>query len=188
MDKTIINVFIDDQGLIENGKSRQALFNDYYHNKKGIWYKTIDVFLDERHLVYEFYWADPKIVFYDRDDLYPLAKTLILAPSSIINRRIYLHENLTRKYKKVFEYVVTHEIGHLWLFDILGIHHEFQGDELEAWADLFSLFFFVRYRKITELTQFNKILDNAVAVLAKLYKVPVKIFDGNALVTGNKTA
>jgi len=159
---------------IKHGKE---IFNEYWSNNEGTFYKKIDFYMGKRHFVYDIYWADPKVIFYDFDLMkqLPLAKTVIPVNTNHPYPRIFLHNNLTRRYKNIFEYVIMHEIGHLWLFEGLGIRKEFAGNELEAFADLFSCLFFMKYRNIEDIDQFNVILNNTTDLQAKFYKIPLHL-------------
>lgn len=157
-------------------KSQYEIFNDYWHSDGGTFYKKIEFSIDNCSFASDIYWADPNIIFHDIavDKYLPLAKTVIPVYTNHPYPRIFVHHNLTRKYKDIFEYVVTHEIGHLWLYEILGTKAEFTGHELEAWADLFSCIFFMKYRNVEDLDQFNKTLNYSVNIQGKLYKLPLE--------------
>jgi len=155
---------------------KKELFHDYWSNNKGTFYKKFDFSIANRYIACDIYWADPNIIFYDIDAIshLPLARLAIPVVTNHPHSRIFLHNNLIRKYKEIFEYVITHEIGHLCFYDLLGVRSEFTYHELEALADLFSCIFFMKYRNIEDQGEFNRILNNALDLQAKIYKIPVK--------------
>jgi Zn-dependent peptidase ImmA (M78 family) len=79
---------------------------------------------------------------------------------------------------------VAHEIGHLWLDDVVGLTRptaEFYVDELraEAWADYFAYNFFRKYRALTDINDFYSILRESGIIQSQLYhREPTEISKG----------
>ncbi len=164
-----------------DNNSHNDLFKDYYFNNKGILFKSFEINISKFHSRYDIYWGDPNIIF----DVRTLTKTFPLAVTTIPHRynypksRIFLHEKLRRKYDNVFELVIAHEIGHLWLHDIVGFNNPstssfMKEDESEIWADYFSYSFFIKYRNITCFENFIKILEEAGNLQIKIYDLDPK--------------
>jgi Zn-dependent protease with chaperone function len=123
------------------------LFKDYYLSNRGKKYKSFSIAINRYHYKYDIYWGDPNIIF-DKatiNVLLPLAVTVIPHRFNYPNPRIFLHEKLEVK-NDAFEVVVAHEIGHLWLHDIIGINNPsttncMNESDSEKWADYFHTFF-----------------------------------------------
>ena len=154
------------------------LFKDYYFNNKGTLFKSFEININNFHSSYDIYWCDPSIIFDERTliETFPLAVTTISHRYNYPNPRIFLHEKLERKYNNVFEMVIAHEIGHLWLHDIVGFNNPstsnfMKENESEKWADYFSYSFFVKYRNINCLENFIKILEEASNLQIKIYNL-----------------
>jgi len=129
-----------------NKNSPKEQFRDYFVNNKGTLYKKLYIHMGTRSYMCDIYWGDPKIIFYVdsvKDNL-PLAMTVLSKIAGTYNPRIYLHDKLELKYNSIFEMVVLHEIGHLWLIDIIGIGNQLTPNESEVWADYFAYRFFVK--------------------------------------------
>ncbi len=161
--------------------SYNDLFKDYYFNNKGIVFKSFEININNFHSRYDIYWGDPNIIFDERTLIktFPLAVTTIPHRYNYPNPRIFLHEKLEKKYNNVFELVITHEIGHLWLHDIVGFNNPstsniMKENESEIWADYFSYSFFVKYRNITCFENFIKILEEASNLQIKIYDLDPK--------------
>lgn len=158
--------------------SQKDLFKDYYFNNKGTIYKSFEIKINSFNYNYDIYWGDPNIIF-DKKNLretFPLAVTTIPHRNNYPNPRIYLHEKLEKKYNDIFEMVIAHEIGHLWLHDVVGFNNPstnyfMEEKESEIWADFFSYCFFVKYRKIDNLDKFNKILEKANNLQIEIYNL-----------------
>jgi hypothetical protein len=159
--------------------SKKISFNEYYKNNMGILFKKFDMIIGNRYLVYDIYWADPGIIFNGINviEKLPLAVTIIPKVTSHPNPRIFLHEKLELKYKDVFEFVITHEIGHLWLYDIIGVHQHLTPCDVEIWADYFAYNFFIKYRNITKLEQFNNILNKTLILQGQINNIPHETFN-----------
>ena len=154
--------------------TRIKMFNEFYENDSGILYRNFNVAVSGRHFAYGIYWAAPEIVFNeDIIRMMPLAITVIKHPK----HKIFLHEKLKPEHKDIFEYVVAHEVGHLWLYDIINIRQEFSGDELEIWADYFAYSFLVKYRRLSGLEQFDNILNDTLRLQGKIYNVDSALFN-----------
>jgi hypothetical protein len=148
------------------------------NKNNSIFYKQIKLFLEPRSFIFDIYWADPRSIFKEEIiDRLPLASTVFPNGNNIPNPRIYLHTNLTIEYKSVFEAVIAHEIGHLWLYDIIHVHNQLTPDEREVWADYFAFYFFAKYRNITDLEQFSQILNEVLLFQGKIYNIPPSSFD-----------
>ena len=155
------------------------IFKDYYFNNKGLFYKTFETNINKCHYTYDIYWGDPKIIFGSGNGTgnnYSLAVSIIPQRKDYPNSRIYLHEKLELKNKNVFEVVVAHEIGHLFLHDVIGINHQMTIDymeesETEIWADYFAYKYFKKYRKINTIEQFFNIMEEASYFQMELYNL-----------------
>ncbi len=154
------------------------LFKDYYFNNKGTLFKSFEMNINNFHSSYDIYWGDPNIIFDERTliETFSLAVTIISNRYNYPNPRIFLHEKLEKKNKNVFEMVIAHEIGHLWLHDIVGFNNPststfMKENESEKWADYFSYSFFVKYRNINCLENFIKILEEAGNLQIKIYNL-----------------
>lgn len=154
------------------------LFKDYYFNNKGIFFKTFEININNINNRYEIYWGDPDIIF-DRISLkekYPLALTIIPRKKNAPHPRIFLHEKLEKKFTNSFEMVIAHEIGHLWLHDVVGVNHPMTNNsmeeyETEIWSDYFAYEFFVKYRNVYSLEIFNKIIEEAINLQMYIYNL-----------------
>jgi len=156
--------------------TKNDLFRDYYFNNKGTLYKSFDININNFHHSYDIYWGNPDIIFNnDGYTIYhPLAVTQIPQRKNYPNPRIFLHEKFDKKNTSVFEMVVAHEIGHLWLHDIVGLSNPncdycISEDKAETWADYFAYCFFVKYRNIDCLVNFNEIQLKAVELQIEIY-------------------
>ena len=162
---------------------RKELFRDYYLNNKGILFKSFQINIRNFRYRYDIYWGDPSVIF-DAKALaedFPLAVTTISHRYHDPNPRIFLHEKLDQKHNNVFELVIAHEIGHLWLHDIVGFNNpstnSFMNEsESEIWADYFSYSYFVKYRHTTCLDGFTKILKDASSLQLKIYDLDPKLY------------
>ncbi len=155
--------------------SYNDLFKEYYSTNKGIIFKSFEININSSHYSYDIYWGDPNIIFDEKilEKTFPLAVTTIPHRYNYPRPRIYLHEKLEKKYTNVFELVISHEIGHLWLHDIVGFNNpstcNFMDEkESEIWADHFSFSFFVKYRN-TLIGDFIRILEEAGNLQIKIY-------------------
>jgi len=150
------------QRAIQYNKSR--LFNDYYINNNGTLYKEFEININNSRKIFDIYWGDPNIIF-DKNECLPYPLAFIKFPKYVHepNTRIYLHEKIDKKYTTAFEFILAHEIGHFCLFDIFGINHP-RGNiflderNTEIWADFFAYKYFIKYRNINNLENFEKIL------------------------------
>jgi hypothetical protein len=161
-----------------NNATYKDLFKDYYFKNKGTLFKSFEISINNFHYSYDIYWGDPNIIFDEitLKNTFPLAVTIIPHRYNYPNSRIFLHEKLETKYKNVFEMVIAHEIGHLWLHDIVGFNNPHTSsymseNDSEIWADYFSYCFFVKYKFINCLEDFNKILEEAHDLQTKLYDI-----------------
>jgi len=150
-------------------------FDEYYRNNKGIFYKSFETNINNIHNIYDIYWGNPEFIFYNQDIKdQPLALTQFSRWMHDPNTRIYLHEKIEKKYNNAFDFILTHEIGHIWLRDVLGINHP-RGhvfiDNTESWADYFAYIFFQRYRNITNLEQFKNILLDCDNLCKNIYSI-----------------
>ena len=161
--------------------SHRELFKNYYLSNKGILFKSFEINISNFHYRYDIYWGDPNVIFdaRARTKTFPLAITTIPHRYGYPNPRIYLHERLDRNYGNVFELVIAHEIGHLWLHDIVGFNNPSTGnfmneEQSEIWADYFSYSFFVKHRNITSLDSFGRILEDASNLQLEIYDLDPK--------------
>ena len=157
------------------------LFKDYYFNNKGTFLKSFEIEINSFHVSYDIYWGDP-IVIFDKKTLkesFPLAVTVIPQRNIVQNPRIFLHEKVEEKYGKSFEMIVAHEIGHIWLHDIVGFNHPMTGNsmteyESDIWADYFTYSYFIRYRNITCLEKFKKIIKDVINLQMQIFNLDPK--------------
>jgi len=155
-------------------RDAKAIYKDYCDQKKGRLYKSVNFSFETEEYVYDIYWADPKIVFYNADaKLMPIACLTYPLGTLVSNARIYLHEKLTEEYEDIFEYIIMHEIGHSWFYDFMGIRSGFDNHEFEALADLFATIFFMKFRNFADLDQVNTLINNIITLQAKLYNIPL---------------
>jgi hypothetical protein len=165
-----------------NESHHNDLFKDYYFNNKGILFKSFELNINNINNSYDIYWGDPNIIF-DRKTListFPLAVTIIPKRLNYPNPRIFLHDKLDKNIINVFEMVITHEIGHIWLHDIVGFNnlstsYYMDENESEVWADYFSYYFFKRYRNIDCLNKYQKILEEVSELQIKIYYFDPKL-------------
>jgi hypothetical protein len=157
-------------------------FRDYYLNNKGILFKSFEINISDFHYRYDIYWGDPNVIFDARAlaEDFPLAVTTIPHRYNHPNPRIFLHEKLEKKHNSVFELVIAHEIGHLWLHDIVGFNNlstsSFMNErESEIWADYFSYSYFAKHRHISSLDGFAKILKEASDFQLQIYDLDPKL-------------
>ena len=157
-------------------QSHADIFRDYYYTNKGRLYKSFDININSFQQEYDIYWGDPEIIFDDktRKNSSPLAVKIMPTRVNAPNPRIFIHEGLTQEHGNVFELVVTHEIGHLWLDDVVGLTRpsaKFYVDPIraEAWADYFAYTYFRKYRDLNDLDVFCSIMRETGRVQSLLY-------------------
>lgn len=157
------------------------LFKDYYYNNKGTFFRSFEININNFHSSYDIYWGDPMVIFDQKalKEEFPLAVTVIPHRNNSPNPRIFLHDKLEKKYNNSFEMIIAHEIGHLWLHDVVGFNHPMTRNfmkeyETEIWADYFAYSFFVKYRSINCLEEFNKILKGACKLQIQIYNLNPK--------------
>lgn len=158
--------------------SQKALFTDYYLNNKGTFFKSFKIIIGSYQYNYDIYWGDPNIIFEKRDlrRTCPLAISIIPHRYGYPNSRIFLYEKLEAKYKNVFEVVVAHEVGHLWLHDIVGFNNpsttnNMNEEDSEMWSDYFAYSFFQKYRNTNNLENFSKIIEEASRFQMRIYNL-----------------
>jgi hypothetical protein len=163
---------------VVNNTSYHDLFSDYYFNNKGTLYKSFEISINNFHGSYDIYWGDPNVIFDKRSlkEKFPLAVTTIPHRYNYPNPRIFLHEKLENMFNNIFEVVIAHEIGHIWLHDIIGFNNPstnnvMKENESEIWADYFSYSYFIKYRNINCLVNFIKILEETSNFQIKLYNL-----------------
>jgi hypothetical protein len=156
--------------------SHQDLFKTYYSCNKGTLFRHFEIAIGDFHYRYDIYWGDPSVIFdlVALEKKFPLAVTTIPQIAHYPDTRIYLHERLERKHVRVFELVIAHEIGHLWLHDIVGVNNRLTDSrmsesEAEVWADYFSYCYFVKYRNLSCPDDFALILKEASNLQMALY-------------------
>jgi hypothetical protein len=152
-------------GMAMENISHKDLFKDYYLNNKGKLFKSFEISINKFHYSYDIYWGDPDIIFNKEVSIesFPLAVAIMPHRYNYPNSRIFLHDKLEKKYNNVFETVIAHEIGHLWLHDIIGFNNPstdtfMNESESEIWADYFAYSFCKKYRNINCIESFGKIL------------------------------
>jgi hypothetical protein len=162
--------------------SNKESFKEYYKNNRGIFYKKFEERINNENIIFDIYWGDPNIIF-DKQilGLYPMAFIKFPRWKNDPNTRIYLHEKLEKKNAKAFEYVLAHEIGHFWLFNILGINHpkttfRLGERETEEWADYFAYRFFVKYRNMNKLEQLEEVLKEVENFQRSIYNMDPDIY------------
>lgn len=157
------------------------LFKEYFFQNKGQFYKSFKIIIRNHQYNYDIYWGDPKIIFLQKSlsKKYPLAVTVIPHRNNYPKPRIFLHKDIKIENKYVFELIITHEIGHLWLHDILGYNNPsteylMEESESEIWADFFSYNFFKIFRNIKNIKNYLKLLKGASKVQMDLYNLNPK--------------
>lgn len=157
-------------------QSHADIFRDYYYTNKGRLYKSFEININSFQHSYDIYWGDPEIIFDDktRKNSSPLAVRIMPTRMNAPNPRVFIHEELTQEHGDVFDLVVAHEIGHLWLDDVVGLTRptaEFYVDEhrAEVWADYFAYCYFREYRELNDLDDFCSIMKEAGMIQSKLY-------------------
>ena len=157
-------------------QSHADIFRDYYYTDRGKLYKSFDIKIGSFQEKYDIYWGEPEIIFDDNTRKYsfPLAVRVLPTRLHTPNPRIFVHDELTQEHRAVFELVVAHEIGHLWLDDVVGITRptaDFYVDAIraEAWADYFAFCFFRKYRDLVDIETFCTIMKDAVRIQSQLY-------------------
>jgi hypothetical protein len=157
-----------------------TLFKDFYHKNMGVLYKSIFYSINNHRYHFDIIWGKPEIIF-DQSSIneqLPLAVSIISHKMNDPDPRIYIHSAL--KYKnEVFKLVIMHEIGHIWLHDIVGFNNPYTDNhmddfESEKWADYFSYCYFSRTRKKATVKHFIKILEKAHDTQMKLYGIDLK--------------
>jgi len=153
------------------------IFRDYYLNDLGKKYKSFEISINGFHYNYDIYWGDPAIIFDSKtmNTLLPLAVTTISHRENYPNPRIFLHDKLENK-NEAFVVVVAHEIGHLWLHDIIGFNNPsttyiMNETESEKWADYFSYCYFKKYRNATDYNIFSSKLRDVAILQMKIYEL-----------------
>ena len=151
-------------------------FKEFYLNNEGKIYKSIELCIGNRRYSYDIRWGDPKTIFDPRSlqKDFPLAVTVIPHRKGYPNPCIFLHEMLDEKYGSTFEMIVAHELGHLWLHDVVGFNNPnttttMDESQSEHWADYFSYCFFRKYRNSTCLDDFTKVLAAAARLQIQFY-------------------
>jgi len=160
--------------------TNKAIFKDYYFSNKGILYKTFETNINKCHYIYDIYWGEPEIIFEGGNgkNNYSLAVSIIPQRKNYPNSRIYLHKKLGLNNKNIFEVVVAHEIGHLFLHDVIGINHQMTNSymkesETEIWADYFAYSFFKKFREINAIEEFYSIMKETSDFQMQLYNLDV---------------
>lgn len=161
--------------------SHQDLFRAYYSCNKGTLFRHFEIAIGDFHYRYDIYWGDPSVIFDSvaLETKFPLAVTTIPQRAHYPDTRIYLHEGLQRKHTRVFELVIAHEIGHLWLHDIVGVNNRLTStwlseSESEVWADYFSYCYFVKYKNLSCLDDFALTLKETSNLQMALYDLDPK--------------
>lgn len=154
---------------------RSELFREYYRTNMGQLYKHLEFCINGRVFKYDIYWGDPAIIF-DSSAIRNHSLAVAVTPkwAHDPDPRIFLHEKLTTRFRNAFEMIVAHEIGHMWLYDIVGLTRPesvncIDETEAEVYADYFSFRFFLKYRGIGTLEQFSGIIDEASACTRYVY-------------------
>ncbi len=170
------------RGDMVDSSSHEGQFRDYYFHNKGTLFRSFEITINDFHYSYDIYWGDPNVIFAPRAlaQEFPLAVTTIPRRYHYPNPRIFLHDKLERKYDRVFELVIAHEIGHLWLHDIVGFNNPATSDRMseedsEVWADYFSYSFFVSYRGVYSLDDFAPVLEGASNLQLQIYDLDPQV-------------
>jgi hypothetical protein len=167
---------------------RSKSFEDYYKNNKGIFYKTFEITINNISTVFDAYWGNPNIIFDNRLLQYhPLATKIFPKWQTDPEIRIYIHEGVEKNYTNAFEFILAHEIGHIWQYSILGInnprgHVYLRDQERETWADYFAYKYFVKYRNINTFEQFISVLNDCDTLLKIIYNITPDISSNNSFV------
>lgn len=158
--------------MAENGSVN---FKNYYFSNMGKLYKAFEINVNNHNFHYDIYWGDPDIIFDVRDsaDMHPLAVTIIPQRKNYPNSRIFIHEKLGLEFKNEFEIVLAHEIGHLWLHDVVGVNHQMTNtymkeSETEVWADYFAFRVMDKYR---EMNSFYYNFEKISALQIQFYDI-----------------
>ena len=162
--------------------SHEDVFRDYYFQNKGTLFRSFEIAINDFHYSYDIYWGDPSVIFAPRAlaQEFPLAVTTIPHRYHYPKPRIFLHDKLERKYDRVFELVVAHEIGHLWLHDIVGFNNPatrnpISEEDSEVWADYFAYSFFINYGRVSSLDAFAGVLEEASNLQLQVYDLDPKV-------------
>jgi len=157
-------------------KTQSDRFREYYYGNKGTKYKSFEFRINNSHQEYDIYWGDPNVIFDEKTRMNgsPLAVRIMPTRLNAPNPRIFIHEKLTQEHNDIFELVVAHEIGHLWLDDVVGLSRptaEFyiNNQQAEIWADYFAYSFFKKYRSMESLEEFGYVLKEAGNLQSQLY-------------------
>jgi len=156
--------------------SHKDIFKDYYLNNKGVLFRTFEININNFRRRYDIYWGDPNVILDAKalEEDFPLAVTTIPHRYHYPNPRIFLHERLDNRHSAVFELVIAHEIGHLWLHDVIGFNNPstdyvMKENESEMWADYFSYSYLVKHRRISNFEGFAKILNEVSSLQREIY-------------------
>ena len=157
-------------------KSHDDIFKEYYTSNKGKLFKPLELDINGYHYSYDIYWGNPEIIFDEntRKNGAPLAVKIMPTRLNAPNPRIFVHEGLTQEYGDVFDLVVAHEIGHLFLDDVVGLTrpsalYYVDVNQAEAWADYFAYCFFREYRDMDKIDDFYSILKDVGKIQIQLY-------------------
>jgi len=172
-----------------SNNSINARLKTYLINNEGDLYKSIAIIINNMKYNYNIYWGDPKIIFDEKviKKELPLAITIISHIKSIPKSCIYLHKQFDEKYKSIFEMVVIHEIGHLWLHDIVGFnnpctYHYMEENESENWSNYFSYKYFAKYKNMNHINEFFNLLKSANNIQMEIYNIENKGYFHSILV------
>jgi len=151
---------------------------EYQRSNSGKLMLAFNIVLGSQIYQYDIFWGDPSIIF-DQETRFnssPLAVTLIPHRHGLPATRVFLHEGLNPNNVNVFEMVVAHEIGHLWLHDIVGFNNpstrqSMSERDTESWCDYFAYCFFQKYRGISNAESFSEIIRSTGELQMELYSI-----------------
>ena len=155
--------------------SYEETFKKYYFANGGKLFKSIQLIVKNHKYDYDIYWGKPEIIFdlHSVEAFLPLAITTIPHRYNYPNPRIYIHESISKD-ERTFEMIVAHEIGHLWLHDIVGFNNPSTSlymttEESEKWADYFSFCYLTKFRIGMNIETFVSLLEEASQLQMQIY-------------------
>ena len=139
-------------------------------------YKTVTLEINDWKRSYTVYWGEPEDIFNEKDieRIHPLAITIIPKRLNLPDTHISLHNRLKDFPGLGFEFVIAHELGHIWLHDVLGFNFNINSPSIgefdsEVYADFFAYSFFKNYRGIKTVTDLKPIFDEIFNIQTQTY-------------------